>query len=325
MPQSANILITSISKKVPLIKAVRNAADAVKQAVPVRVDKIIGADADFHCIGRYFVDEFWHIPFQGALTAEDIVSYCKKNQITMIIPTRDGELSFFAKIEHELKKNGISCLISSPKTIDICSDKHLFYEFLRQHDLPAIPTHKNIDKLESSSYVVKECFGAGSKSMGLDLSLPQAKKWAQNLRHPIYQPFIRGVEFSIDLYINRQGDPMGAIVRERAQVKDGESQVTTSVKMPELEAICLKTAKLLKIYGPAVCQMLCDDSNHLHLIECNPRFGGASTLGVAMGLKSFVWFIQEALGLPLTPFVRSEKELTQVRFPEDIIIPAGTP
>jgi len=324
MTQAANILITSISKKVPLIKAVRHAADTINKTAPGQVDKIFGADADFHSIGRYFVDEFWHIPFQGALTAGEIISFCKKHQIKMIIPTRDGELLFYAKIEHELRKQGITCLVSSAQSIDLCSNKHLFYEFLRKHDLPAIPTHKNIEKLHSSSYVVKECFGAGSKSMGLDLSLPEAKIWAQKLRHPIYQPFIRGGEFSIDLYINRQGDPMGTIARVRELVKDGESQITTSVKMPQLEAICLATAKLLKLYGPAVFQVLIDDTNHMHMIECNPRFGGASTLSVAMGLKSFEWFIQESLGLSLTPFLRTDKELKQVRFPEDIILPAET-
>ena len=131
------------------------------------------------------------------------------------------------------------------------------------------------------------------------------------------------VEFDrgTDIYINRQGDPMGAIARTRDLVKEGESQITNSVKMPELEALCQEAAKLLKIYGPAVFQVLRDDSNHLHIIECNPRFGGASTLSAAMGLKSFEWFLQETLNLPLTPFVRSAKELRQVRHAEDLIIP----
>jgi Carbamoylphosphate synthase large subunit (split gene in MJ) len=321
MTRPANILITSISKKTPLIKAVRRAMDSINAKKPNSLGKLIGADSDFHCIGRYFVDDFWHIPFQDILTLDEIVDFCKKHQINMIIPTRDGELPFFAKYQDTLAKHGIYCLVSSPLTIDRCRDKLLFCEFLHQHKIPVIPTHKTIEKIQCPTYVVKECFGAGAKSMGLDLPLPKAKQWAEKLRHPIFQPFIRGKEFSIDIYINRLGDPMGAIARTRELVKDGESQVTASVKMPALESMCLETAKILNIYGPAVFQVLEDESRHLHLIECNPRFGGASTLGLAMGLKTFEWFFQETLNLPLTPFNRSENELRQVRHPEDLLIP----
>lgn len=322
MATPINVLITSISKKTPLIKAVRQAMTAINNTAANTLGKLIGADSNAHCIGRYFVDEFWPIPFQDILTIEEVITFCKKHQVKFIIPTRDGELPFFAKHQDNLAKQGIFCLISSPSTIDLCINKLLFYEFLKEHNLPAIPTQKNIDKLKSSSYVVKECFGAGSKFMGLDLTLQKAKTWAQKLHHPIFQPFIRGVEFSIDIYINRQGQPMGAIAREREYVQEGESQLTASVKMPDLESVCLNTAKLLNIYGPAVFQVLRDNSNHLHVIECNPRFGGASTLGLAMGLRSFEWFFQEALNMPLTPFTRSEKELRQVRYAADLILPA---
>lgn len=321
MAAPINILITSISKKIPLIKAVRQAIASINKTAPNTIEKVIGADSNFHCIGRYFVDQFWHIPFQEVLSIEEILEYCKKNHIKMIIPTRDGELPFFAKHKENLAQKGISCLISSPQTIDLCRDKFLFYGFLNKYNLPAIPTNKSIEKIKSRSYVVKECFGAGSKSMGLDLTLPKAKLWAEKLHHPVFQPYIRGTEFSIDLYINNQNKPMGAIVRERELVKEGESQITSSIIMPDLESICITAATLLKVYGPAVFQVLRDDSNHLHLIECNPRFGGASTLGLAMGLRTFEWFFQEALNMPLSPFIRSPKELRQVRYAEDLIIP----
>lgn len=320
MATPVSILITSISKKIPLIKAVRHAAEVINTRSSNAISKIIGGDADFQCIGKFFVDDFWHIPFQGALTIDEIIRFCHKNHVTMIIPTRDGELPFFAKHKEELKNHGIKCLISSPQTIDLCSDKLLFYEFLKNHHFPSIPTFKHIEKIHSSSLVVKECFGAGAKSMGLDLPLDKAKTWALKLRHPIFQPFIRGIEYSIDIYIDKQGTPKGAIVRERELIKDGESQITSSIKMQDVETMCLEAARLLKIYGPAVFQVLRDESEHIHIIECNPRFGGASTLGVAMGLKSFEWFFEEALGLPSTPFIRHDQELRQVRFPEDITL-----
>lgn len=309
---SFNILITSISKKVPLIKSVRHAFDQLNLK-----GTIIGGDHNSKCIGRFFVDEFWQMPLQNTLTLQEFIDFCKRKEIIAVIPTRDGELTFFAKHQEILAKNGISCMVSSEKTIERCCNKLHFYTFLAEHKLPAIFTTQEINKIQSASYVVKECLGSGSHAIGLNLPLAQAKAWSENLKSPIFQPYIEGREYSVDVYITHQGLPHGAIARVRDVVIDGESQITSSVHLPEMETLCLKAAVQLGISGHAVLQVIKDSTNHLHLIECNARFGGASTLSVAMGLQSFTWFFQECLGLPLSPFTRSPKEMRQIRFPED--------
>lgn len=312
MTGSFNILITSISKKVPLIKTIRQATVNLNLAC-----KLYGGDSNSSCIARYFVDEFWQMPPQNNLNIEELVSFCKKHDIKAIIPSRDGELAYFSKHKELLSSHGISCLISKQASIETCLNKLLFYQFLSPHKIPVIPTANDIKLITSPSYVVKECFGAGSHAVGLNLNMPQAESWAQNLENPIFQPFIEGKEYSIDVYIDRHHSPQGAIVRKRELVIAGESQITYSLPHLAMEDLCLKTAALLGINGHAVFQVLCDSSDHLHLIECNPRFGGASTLSVAMGLRSFEWFIQECLDQPLLPFKRSSKEMRLVRYPED--------
>lgn len=88
-----NVLVTSISKKIPLLKTVRSAIEKIGYNY-----KLYGADLNPECIGRYFVDEFWHMPHINQLEVWDLVKYCKQNQISYVIPTRDGELSFFQSI-----------------------------------------------------------------------------------------------------------------------------------------------------------------------------------------------------------------------------------
>lgn len=312
MQNNFNILITSISKKVPLIKAVRHSLAALEIQ-----GKIFGGDSNSKCVGRYFVDDFWQMPLQNMISIEELILYCKKQGIKAIIPTRDGELSFFAQHRELLHKNQIACLVSPLKTITSCYDKLLFCQQLSSYKFPVIPTSTDIKSLNCHSYVVKERFGSGSNAIGLHLNALEAKAWGAHLKHPIYQPFIEGKEYSVDLYIDQQGQPQGAIARVRELVIDGESQITTSIRYPELEALCLKAATRLGIYGHAVCQVISDVSHHFHLIECNARFGGASTLSVTLGLKSFEWFIQESLKQALPPFNRSLQEARQIRFAED--------
>jgi len=118
-----------------------------------------------------------------------------------------------------------------------------------------------------------------------------------------------------------EGKAMGAIARIRDLVVEGESQVTTTVYYPELENICIKLAESLGIYGHTVMQVLVDEDHKFHIIECNARFGGASTLSLTMGLNSFEWFFLESLKQPLPPFERSRHEKRQIRHAEDYVIP----
>ena len=82
-----NVLVTSVSRKVPLVREVRKALEKLAPG-----SRIIGGDSDAECIGRYFVDGFWEMPLLGNLEVEELKNYCQEHQISAIIPTRDGEL-----------------------------------------------------------------------------------------------------------------------------------------------------------------------------------------------------------------------------------------
>ena len=94
----------------------------------------------------------------------------------------------------------------------------------------------------------------------------------------------------------------GLVARTRDLVVHGESQVTTTLPDPTLLDRLRPMVEKLGLYGPFVLQALLTDDGELHLIECNCRFGGASTLGIAAGVDSFFWFLQEAAGADLRQF-----------------------
>lgn len=307
-----NILISSVSKKIPLIHALRKSAPSAT---------LIGTDRNPAVIGRYFVDRFEKFSGLENEKSEQFIKECQKNSIQAVVPTRNGELSFFAHHSDHFTNAGIHCMVSNEHGIHTCLDKLLFYKKLAP-DFPVITSSSALD-FKASSYVVKERQGAGSLGIGLNLSELEALNFAKQLKEPLFQPFIAGQEYSIDLYINRAGKVMGCIARKRNLVVDGESQITQSVNYPKLEELCSGMAQKLQLYGHVVFQALVDPQGHTHVIECNPRFGGASTLSLAMGLRSFEWFLAEVEGKDLKqlPFQRSSRELTQVRYPADYIFP----
>lgn len=313
-----SILITSISKKVPLIMAVRVAAEKIGC-----FGDIHGCDTNENCIAKYMVDKFWLSPPLSELSRDQIFDYCQHHHITAIIPTRDAELPFFAQHKNWFAENGIHIMVSNSKSIQVCLDKKDFADALIQLNMPAIPTYLSADEIQPAYYVVKERKGAGSLTVGLTMPKLAAIEYASHLNEPIFQSFIEGIEYTIDLYRDRSGTVKGCVARERNLVVHGESQVTTTKRKPVLEALCSEVAHALDLYGHATFQAIESVEDNYSLIECNARFGGASTASVAAGLDTFYWFLLECCGASLEqyPFQRKAGELRQIRYPADKVIP----
>ena len=256
-----------------------------------------------------------------------IISYCQAHGITRVVPTRDGELTFWSRHRAALAEAGIAVLVSGPEAVHRCLDKLEFAEFGQTMGLPVIATSLNIEALTgdvstpTTAFVVKERHGAGSLSLGLNLPYAAAVAHAQTLQEPIFQPFIHGREISVDGYVNRAGQVHGLVARSRDVVVRGESQVTTTIQDTALVARLIPIVVKLGLYGPFVLQALLTDDGGLHIIECNCRFGGASTLGIAAGVDSFFWFLQEAAGADLSqfPFRPAAGPLRQVRAAADVV------
>lgn len=315
-----SVLVTSAGAKVPLLRAVRAALDDVGP----RGAAVHAGDVDAFAIGRYFADAFWAMPRLDELPLEQAIAYCNEHGIGLVIPTRDGELPYWAEARGAMRAAGIDVLVPDPYVVQSCLDKLRFAQLLVDAGEPAIRTVSSPDQLDGvERYVVKERFGAGAERLGLDLDRDAALTHAAALEHPVFQPLVRGTEFSVDLYVTRNGAVQGAIARRRELVRHGESQVTATVRDAALEERCGRIAQLIGLRGHAVIQVLIDGASH-HIVECNPRFGGASTLGLAAGLQTFVWACLEAReeSLASRPFRRAKGERRQVRFAADKILPA---
>ncbi len=310
-------LVTSVAAKVPLVEAVRQA-----QRKLGNTGELWGGDVNPAALGRNFVDCFWNMPRLEALTPAALIEFCREHGIRCIVPTRDGELAYFAQHAALLAEHGVSVMVPGIACVERCLDKLAFAEYLRQKGHPAIETTDSLSKLDATAFVVKERYGAGAKKMALGVSREEAERHARTLEFPIFQPYVAGSELSIDLYADLGGNVRGAIARRRELVVGGESQVTATCRDDRLLELCTAAARDLGIRGHAVFQALVDDAGRYHVIECNSRFGGASSLSIAAGLDSFYWFFLEATGQPLDahPFVRSAGEKRQVRYASDKVI-----
>jgi carbamoyl-phosphate synthase large subunit len=314
---SPNLLITSASAKVPLLRAAMDAAAKLHSEI-----RVIAADLDPNVLTKYIAHEFWTMQPTRDEHVPELIQECKQRGIRAILPTRDGELSFWSRHAMTFAAAGIKVIVSPPESVERCLDKTLFSEFGRQRGLRVIPTSSSIDDIDAKLFVVKERFGAGSRSLGLSLNRDAAIAHATTLQSPIFQPFIEGREISIDAWANVHGHVKGVVLRRRDQVVNGESRITTTFRDPRLEAQAKTWIETYGVQGPVVMQALLDPSGAVHLIELNARFGGASTASIQAGLDSLYWSLIDAMGGDTyqLPFIRSETEVRQVRIPTDIHI-----
>jgi carbamoyl-phosphate synthase large subunit len=306
-----NVLVTSSSKKAPLIRALQKTAKKIDKEI-----KIIAGDLNSNVITRYVADEFWEMPILDDSTVKLIIEKCIEFNIGLIIPTRDGELSFWAKNKGEFNEKGIDVLISDFNSVAICLDKYRFYEFMKEHEFNCIETSLGLPTTPSkSAFVVKERFGSGSKNLGIGLSYTEAKSFASKLESPIFQPMVFGKEISADIWII-PGFFESVVLRSRDLIVEGESQITSIFHDETAERMFLEIAQKLRITGPAVFQAIIEESGEINVIECNARIGGASTASNAAGSGSFENIINyfAAGNKEFKPRkTRKIKQITQVR------------
>jgi len=315
-----NVLITSASKKVPMVRALQDAAHKLHPEC-----KVIAGDIDNNALTRYVSDEFWKMPRIADGEAHALIAACRERNIRTIFPSRDGELLFWAEKREQFAQHGIDVVVSAAEAVCTCLDKLAFAEFGTGQGLPFIPAAEHPDALGNGPFVVKERYGAGSRKIGLNLDRTAALEHARQLEHPIYQPYVSGQEISVDAWADRSHTIKGLVLRRRDEVIDGESQVTTTFHDNALLAVALRVLQVLQLRGPIVLQAILGE-NGLRVIECNTRFGGASTTSIAVGLDSLYWSLLESSGVDVNnyPFTRAAGEVRQVRVPSDIYLHGST-
>ena len=102
---------------------------------------------------------------------------------------------------------------------------------------------------------------------------------------------------------------------------NGESQVTYTLPDCPFEDVFTDILEALKLTGPVVLQAIISE-NTAWIIECNSRFGGASTLGIQAGVDSLYWSLCESSGINITDIEvkMATKSVRQVRVAVDFYL-----
>ncbi|MBF0458390.1 MAG: ATP-grasp domain-containing protein [Nitrospirae bacterium] len=320
-----NILITSASKKVTLVKCFK---EAVKKECSGG-GRVYAADVNPLSAALYAADGHFLVPPDNdPRFIATLIKLCKANKIKLIVPTRDEELPVFAAAKERFCSIGTTVMAAPPETIAICQDKRLFVNYClfqgigipRCYDIS--PEGVALDRISYPAFL-KPRFGKGSAGT-VRVDNEDALKYLLKCEpDAIVQEYVRADEYTIDVFADFTRQVISVVPRLRAGVFGGESFIGKTVNNPLLTAAAVRLSEMLGLVGHNTVQCFLDDGN-VKFIEVNPRYGGGASLGIAAGADTPSFLIKLLKGEKLNPVIGQFKDgLYMLRYTDDMYLDAS--
>lgn len=313
-----NILITSVSRKVWLVKAFKTAlqGEGIK-------GNIVSVDINPLSAGFFLSDKHYLASSSEHNFIPTILEICKKENIKLLIPTRDGELLLFAKSKQMFEKQGTHVMVSSPEVIETCNDKYRFYQFLTRSNIPTpktcLPDQSNFSSAHYPLLVKSRC-GSRSKDVFNVKNEKELKFFINYLPRSVIQEFVNGKEYTVDLFSDFNGKVLTVVPRERIEVFCGESYKAKTVRDNQIMEQAKNLAPKIGTIGHITIQCIKNDKE-IKFIEINPRFGGGAILSIKAGANTPLLLLKLILGKKIHPQIGKFKEgLIMLRYTEDMFI-----
>ena len=312
-----NILITSASRKVSLIKAFQ------KALAEEGGGKVVALDTSPLSAALYFADEYYLVPASYKPEfLEKILRLCESLKINLVIPTRDEELPFFAKHKGKFASVGTVIMVAEQATVRICQDKKLFIQFCQENGF-ATPRCYELEDLSDRikfPLFIKPRHGKGGQHTIRVDSIKGLELAIKEIPDAIVQEFIQAPEYTIDLFADFSGRVISVVPRERVRTFGGESFVGKTISNPKLIREAIRLDNKLRLIGHNTVQCFLDGDT-VKFIEVNPRFGGGAHLGFAAGAPTPLFLVQLLKGKTLEPQIGEYKDnYVMLRYTEDLFL-----
>jgi carbamoyl-phosphate synthase large subunit len=308
-----NVLVTSAgtASAVNVIKALRR-----QQEYAVR---ILAVDADVTAPGLYLADEHAIVPRCSQNDyIPSLVQFCEEYQIQALFPIYSKEIEVIAEYAPRFRERGINLLLPKPDVVRLCNDKRRMYTLA---GTLGIHTPRLIADGVTATFplFVKPNTASGTSDVmrindEADLAYVKSK-------HPdfLYQEFVQGPEYTVDVLCDRQSDVIVAAPRLRLATRAGQSVKGRTVEEPVLVALCTKLCKAVGVVGPCNIQFIQRGSEFI-LIELNPRYAaGGLMLTVHAGANIPLLALKLMLGGSVSPPV-VRRDMMMLRYWEEVFI-----
>ena len=315
-----NILITSIGKRVSLLKAFDR---ELKLIYPT--SNVYAADSNTKLSAASYIScKSFNLPLiNSPKYIPELIKICKLNSIKIIIPTIDTELLKLSRNSKFFIKEGIIPVISSEELVKICRNKRELHKLLLNKN---INVAKEYDKKKYNlPLFIKPIDGSRSQDNYIINNQSEFKEYHFNNENLMFLEYINTnifSEYTCDLYYNRDHYLKCVIPRKRIDVRDGEVNKGKTEENSLIKFLYDKLSYLEGAIGCLTAQFFKSNNNDEIIgIEINPRFGGGYPLSYAAGANFPKWIIEEyLLKKQIKRFDSWEKNLLMLRYDKEVLV-----
>lgn len=292
-----NLLFTSVGRRVELLRAFKNAYQALALE-----GHIIGLDIDPIAPALNVVDCPYIVPrLSHPNYLEKLCQICRREKVDLIFPLIDPDIPFLAQHRQRLAEAGAKVVVVPEESAAIAADKWQTGHFFRNLNLTTpkswLPEQLHAIDVDYPLFI-KPRSGSASNHAYKVKNEKELKFFLDYVPDPIIQEYLAGTEITNDVVCDLNGEVISVVSRRRIEVRWGEVAKGITVYDPKVTEACITIAQALHAIGPITVQCIMKDGIP-YFTEINARVGGGAPLGIAAGADWPKWLLVRYAGIPI--------------------------
>jgi carbamoyl-phosphate synthase large subunit len=317
-----NILLTAGSRRVTLVQGFRHALRAL--GLP---GSVIVTDVNPLSPAVHMADRAYRVPMSSdPAYLDEIRAICKADDVRLVIPTIDDELSLFAAMRDAFAADGVTLACSPEPANRICDDKFSTCRHLNEAGVRAAVTYLGDAVPEDIALplFIKPRSGRGAVGAFPIHSRRELEFFLGYVAEPVVQEMLEGPEYTIDVLCDFEGRPLSIVPRERIVIRSGVSDRGRTVRDNRLIDIAVAACNVISFHGPINIQCRMREGQPV-IFEINPRFSGGIGLTIQAGADFPASLVQLALGRRVEPSLgRYRDDLWMTSFESSLFLDAAS-
>lgn len=271
---------------------------------------------------------------------ESIISYCKTNDIQMVVSLLDLELTILAAEKERFADHNILLAISDYDVCQTCNDKWATQEFLIQNGFNTVKMFLNPEEVienvnqgkASFPFFIKPRWGMGSIGVyqaddeeELKVLFKKVRKQLKSTylnegskafkdKDVIIQETLAGDEYGMDVFNDFEGNYIKTFVKKKIAMRSGETDAAISCENAILEDLGKSISMHLKHFGNLDVDVFFNGEKAF-ILELNPRFGGGYPFTHVAGgniVNSYLSLMSEKNTLDFTNYKTGIKSVKSI-------------
>ncbi len=231
------------------------------------------------------------IPEEKERVIDDYIKIIKTNKdIKWIISGPETEILILADFENQFLNMGVGLFHPPKDSVELISNKLKMYTrmFEKKMNVPKYFSLKKFERLSGDmadeTFILKPIYGRGSQGI-FKVQKKDIEKMLETtiLKRQDYliQKFINGIEYSVDVLCDLDGNLVSGVVRRRIETDSGISVISKTEKNEEIYNLVEEICKIITFRGVVCIQFIkSEEDKKFYLTDINPRFGGGSILAI---------------------------------------------